>query len=411
MIGGRPTSLGRSCPDDVRRVNRALVLETVKRNRHISRASLARTTGLARATVSVIVDELLGAGLLREAGKGDATAGRGAGGRPPVLLEFVARSQVVVGVHIGVHSTKVASADALGCEITRLVHDTPHADPSRALDEVAAAVKSVLADTARAADAVAVCLPGLVEPETGVCELAPNLGWHDVPVRRILETRLRSPVTVHNVTHAVAAREYSEGAAQGSRLAAVLYVGTGIGAAIVVDGEVLVGVTGLAGEIGHCPVFGARAPCRCGRFGCLETVAAAHAIVRGAEDAIARGAKTSLRAPITPEAVSHAAAHGDHLASQLLAAAGTHLGTAAAWLIDLVNPDTLLVAGGLANAGDALLTSLVATATARALPQAARRVRISRAAPGDEVELRGALILASRHASGRIDASSETARR
>ncbi|MET7426251.1 ROK family transcriptional regulator [Dactylosporangium sp. NPDC005555] len=391
----------------MREVNRSLVLALVKEGGPVSRASIARSTTLAKPTVSAIVDELIAEGLVREIGPGSTAV---SGGRPPILLEFNARSQLVVGAHIGARRTTVAIGDAAGEEIARrefptptaLATGTPAVAPADALRMVAAearaAIESTALPTARLA-AVGAVLPGLTDFHTGVCLLAPNLGWRDVPVRDILAAELGAPVYVHNAGQAAAVAENLEGA--GGRVGdlALLYAGTGLSAGVLSDGRVFHGVGGTAGEIGHNAVPGNEEPCNCGNVGCLETVASGPAIVRAVRRALEKGAASSLADLDTFDArdVTAAARAGDALAASVIAEVGEHLGLAASWLINAYNPAVVVVGGGLAPIGDLLLDPLRAAVARHALAPALRGVEIRASVLGPDAEVRGAVLLALQH--------------
>src|SRR5262245_11608308 len=174
----------------MREVNRSLVLGLVKEGGPISRAGIARNAALATPTVSAIVDELIAEGLVREIGMGPPAT---AGGRPPIMLEFNARSQLVVGAHIGARRTTVAVGDAAGVEICRRQLPTPRGTPESALIRVAEVIQEALAVAGAPRQpaarrrfavsgrlaAVGVVVPGLTDFHAGVCLLAPNLGWRD----------------------------------------------------------------------------------------------------------------------------------------------------------------------------------------------------------------------------------------
>lgn len=373
----------------MRELNRSLVLDLIKQRSPISRAAIAAEISLAKPTVSAIVEELIGEGLVREIGEGPTSPG---GGRRPLLLEFNARAQFVVGVQIGINRTRVVVADALGRELDRDHIATPSGAPEKALQRIAKAIDDLMKRAGaarRRLAAVGMCVPGLIEKDTGVCLLAPNLGWHDVPVREILERALvapsyrsaKVPVYVVNTADAAVVVENTEGAAQGVSHVVMLYViGFGVGSATVTDGKLMHGSRGLHGEIGHCHVPGATTRCNCGKIGCLETLTDGRAIVRAAKEAIETGRDTSLsRVPVdelTARHVGDAAAEGDAVALEILAEVGRLLGLAASWLINLLNPDVLIVGGGVANAGEPLLGPLREAAYEHTLPQEAERVEI-----------------------------------
>lgn len=382
----------------MRELNRSLVLDMVKQHSPVSRAALAKMTGLAKPTVSAIVDDLVRQGLLQEIGMGRPERG---GGRPPVLLEFNRRSQFVVGVQYGVRITSIVVADAAGEEVGRLQRPTAKRKGSYALaklaEQIAEAIQSSGVSAKRVA-AVGVCVPGLVDADAGVCLLAPNLGWRNVDVRTPLAEALDIPVFVHNVAQAVAVAENIEGAGQGVDDLVLLYVGSGIGAGILSDGRLFHGAAGIAGEIGHCDVVGAHDVCNCGKTGCLETVASGPALVAAATKAVKKSKRSALAAlkpgEITPQAIAKAAYDGDALASELLADAGRHLGRAASWLVNLLNPEVLVIAGGLAEAGEAMLGPLRETVLECTLPQSASSLKIRVSALGQDAEVRGAVLLA-----------------
>ncbi|GAA2583791.1 ROK family transcriptional regulator [Dactylosporangium fulvum] len=393
----RPEEPRRGADHNVmREVNRSLVLALVKEGGPVSRASIARSTTLAKPTVSAIVDELIADGLVREIGPGTTAV---SGGRPPILLEFNARSQLVVGAHIGARRTTVAIGDAAGEEIARREQPTPRDDPGEALRLVAAEVRAAIADaalpTAKLA-AVGAVLPGMTDFHTGVCLLAPNLGWRDVPVRDILAAELDAPVYVHNAGQAAAVAENLEGAGERVGDLALLYAGTGLSAGVLSDGRVFHGVGGTAGEIGHNAVPGNEEPCNCGKVGCLETVASGPAIVRAARRALDDGGVSSLSALASFDTrdVAAAARAGDALAVSVIAEVGTRLGLAASWLINAYNPALVVVGGGLAAIGDLLLDPLRAAVARHALAPALRGVEIRPSVLGPDAEVRGAVLLA-----------------
>lgn len=372
----------------MRSLNRALLLDQLKTNSPQSRADLAKATRLAKPTVSAIIDELLRDGLVREVGRGISNV---AGGRPPTLLEFDASSSSLVAVHIGVRRTTVILTDARGHELARHEQATRRR-PSAVFGAVVAAIDrltvAVGADQARIA-AVGVCVPGLVDQASGVCLLAPNLGWHDVPVAELLASQLADPappVVVQNTAQACAMAEVAEGAARGSRDVVLLYAGSGVGVGLVCDGELYRGSAGLAGEIGHVPFGTSTAPCSCGRIGCLETVVSGPAL-----QALAASAGLG---PLWIDEIIAAAHGGSAVAAELLVTAGRQLGRAAAWLVNLLNPELLVVGGAMADAGPILLDALEDEVRARSLPQAERGLAVRPWAVGQDAKLRGATLVA-----------------
>lgn len=373
----------------MRELNRSVVLDLIKKQSPLSRASIAKATALAKPTVSAIVDDLLRDGIVREVGAGTTTR---EGGRPPILLEFDARSQFVIGVHLGVRQTTMVVADATGREIGRVQKPTSKSKPSVAIPRLASMIEKVFSSTGtprRRLAAVGVCVPGLVELSSGSVMLAPNLGWRNVPLKDSLSEIIGVPVFIHNTAQASAVAESIEGAGDGALNLIFLYVGTGVGAGVLTEGHIYHGGAGIAGEIGHCRIPGVDRACNCGLVGCLETVASGPAIARSAGAWLSSNGRE-----VTAEDVAEAARAKDPSALRILREAGEALGTATSWLINVFNPEVVVVGGGVVGAGPALFEPLKRTALAQALPQAAERVEIKPSALGQDAEVRGAVLLA-----------------
>jgi predicted NBD/HSP70 family sugar kinase len=188
-------------------------------------------------------------------------------------------------------------------------------------------------------------------------------------VRAALAEELDMPVTVNNIIHSVAVAEGRVGAARGVRSYVCVYVDMGIGSGIVADGRLFFGQRGFSGEIGHCPVVADGLACGCGRSGCLETVASTMALARAAEQAIAAGEASVLseREPIDAAAITQAALAGDALSVRLLAAAGEHLGRGISYLLNILDPEMVVLAGPYAAAGEILLAPLRASVARHAV--------------------------------------------
>jgi glucokinase-like ROK family protein len=397
----QPDGTGTADAGIIRSVNRTLVLDAIKRDGPVSRAGLAKVVSLAKPTVSLIVDDLLAAGLVREVGTERVGTGRG---RPGMLLAFNARSLFVVGVHVGVHYTSLVLADAAGRELARRRSPTSHAPAAEALTGIADSIEALIDGAGisrKRLSSVGVSVPGVVDLETGVCVHAPNLGWRDVPVAEAISARIGAGTYVHNATQAAAAAELVEGAGRGARSMVLLYAGTGVGSAIVNDGRLLHGAGGMAGEIGHALFPGSTEACRCGKIGCLESEASAPALARKARRAMAEGRTTrltSLGESVTGLDVYAAADAGDPVAIELMADTGRLLGIAASWLVNLINPSVLVVGGGLFTAGELLLGPFREAVMGNAMAPVAARLTIRPWALGQDAKARGAVILALQRA-------------
>lgn len=376
--------------------NRALVYSLVRRTGPVARKDLAALTDLTKPTITDIVDELVSAGLIEEVGFAPSMS---TGGRRPRLLAVRSDSHCVAGIHIGIQRMTVALTDALGNELGVMTTPTQRHHPDQTLAGASILVTDLLHRHAIPVDrlmGVGIALPGLVDFRTGTCVYAPNLGWEQVPAQQFLEDRLAAPVFVHNTAQAIAAAEVVEGGPDAERDVVVLYVGTGVGAGVIAGGRVFHGWSGFAGELGHCAVAGSTTECVCGKRGCLEALVSAPALVRRAQEEISAGASTVLSGAhsLTTKTIAEAAESGDHLARTLLDDAGRQLGVAASWLVNLFNPATLIIAGGVSEIGDLIVTPLRQGLAEGTMAQATRGLVVRRSVLGERAKIRGAVLLA-----------------
>lgn len=381
----------------LREANTRLVVDQLRRSGPTTRPALARDTGLAKQTVSTIVARLIDEGVAREVGLG---AVERRGGRPAVLVEYAADRALVAGLEIGVGRTRVMVADALGTPV--VVRDVP--PPGRSsrkppagevLDGVIKALASELEQLGSPGRlwAVGVSVTGLVQPRPGVCALAPNLGWRDVPVRQLVEERLAglgvdAPVIVRGAAQASLIAEHREGVAIGEDDVVLLFEDEGVGAAVIEGGRLVDGADGTAGELGHCAWPGGTTQCGCGRRGCVETLTSGPAVRRAVESAT--GLRLSRRAGVSTYALLDE--QGGSAVTSAVAEAGRVLGTAASWLTAITAPRLVVLSGSLAVAPPGLRHALVQTLRDRAVHGPAPGVVDG--ALGVDAALRGVVLLA-----------------
>ena len=378
-----------------RELNKARVLGALRTLGETSRAEIARRTGLSRSTVSSIVGELLDAGLVSERDRPvNGTASRG--GRPPTTIALDPAAGVAVGIDFGKRHLSVAASD-LGHTVlaeTRrdMVEDYTAADGMEQAKELVDAVLDEVDIDRADVLGVGMGLPGPVHRPTGTIGSGTILpGWAGVRLLDEMEGLLEMPVYVDNDANLGALSELYWGAGRGCSNFAYLKVATGIGAGLVAGGRVLQGAGGTAGEIGHISVDDDGDICRCGSRGCLETVAAAPAIVR----MLRRGIGHDLE----PEQVIERAEAGDLACRRALADAARHIGGAVATLCNLFNPERIVVGGTMGGAGELLLDPLRESVQLRALQSAAEDVEIVPGRLGERAELLGAVALVLQEAS------------
>lgn len=262
-----------------------------------------------------------------------------------------------IGIDIG--GTKVAGLRVAedGAVLDRRERPTPADDVSATLETVS----GLSAELAGAGgEAIGVGAAGMVDFAAGVLRYAPNLAWREVPLRDLLFERTGLPCVVDNDANAAAWGEYRFGAARGYRHVLAVTVGTGIGGGIVADGELLRGAHGFAAEIGHIIVEPDGPPCGCGNRGCWEQVASGRALDRLARaevegDPAGRIAALAAGAEASGRHVSEAAREGDSAARAIFAAVGRRLGEGIAGLVNVLDPEVVIVGGGVAEEGAVLM--------------------------------------------------------
>jgi len=313
-----------------------------------------------------------------------------------------------IGADLGGTNIRLALVDAEGGLSEPYRYPTPPGGEAAAIVETLAQGIRVLQHQARAHGIRLVgCglgLAGLVDGRAGLVYTAPNVaGFQNLPLKKLLEEKVDVPVTLENDANAAAFAEYWLGAGRGVSSLICLTLGTGIGSGIILEGKLLRGASGAAGEAGHMAVEAEGERCGCGARGCFEAYASATAILRDARAALARGEATALRgkfgtrpAALTAKDVSDAAQGGDPVARGIFERAGYYLGVGLGNLVNLLNPDLITLAGGLAAAGDLLLAPALAELTRRAFPVLLRRTRVELSALADTAGMLGAagLVLA-----------------
>lgn len=378
-------------PELIRAINKQRVLRLIRSAGAISRADLAEQTGLTRPTVSAVVAELLEEGWVEEVGTGESS-----GGRPPILLRFNPRARWVIGAELGAGHVRAILADLAGTPIRRVKYRVESTDPMVEVGRLEKAVRELLDDLPETRVPVPVAgigvgITGLVDKKNGLWRYSPHYQVQDLPVVRILEERLVLPVWIENDARAMAWGERSFGAARGVDNLAYIRVGVGIGAGIIIGGELYGGAFEGAGEIGHTMVVENGPRCRCGADGCLETVASAVAVARRARERLRAGEPSQILDlaggqpdRIIATTVIEAADAGDPLARETLAEAGRYLGLGIGSLINLLNPAMVIIGGGTSRAGENLMTPLREAAYARALPAVREKIPIVRTALGED---------------------------
>jgi glucokinase len=245
-------------------------------------------------------------------------------------------------------------------------------------------------------------IPATIDHERGVAVQAVNLEITDVPIRDLMEQRLGLPVFVDNDANVAALAEYLYGAGRGTRNMVMLTIGTGIGGGLILNGEIYRGSTGGGAELGHIVIVEDGLPCQgsCPNHGCVETYASGTAIAREGTEAAKREPESALgkalqKGPILGKTVTQLAQSGDPAASEVVAAAGRHLGTALSGIANVFDPDVIVIGGGVSAVGDLLLDPARKELESRSLPPM-NRTPVKLAELGPEAGMIGAAAMALR---------------
>ncbi len=378
--------------DLIRAINRSNVLNTIKTNGPISRIEIARSTGLSAATVTGITADLIADGFVYEKEEGDLR-----GGRRPILLAINPRGGYVVGIKLmedhaigAITDLEATIVEKYSCKLTDKSLDT-------AIESLVEVVNVLMCEGGIVSEqllGVGVGLAGIVNAKKGVLRYSPYFGWHDVPLVEILRSRLLVPVYIDNDVNTLTLNEQLFGTGQGKENFITVTIGRGVGLGIVVNGQIYRGGNGAGGEFGHTIIDPEGHQCDCGKKGCLETYVSDPALLRLASEAAARG-----ELPEEPKTVDELIAYaksGVSVAQLIVAQSGVILGYGIANLINIFNPQEVIISGEGVRAGELMFESMRATIAQYVMPGLAEDTDICIDIWEDDAWARGAASLVLR---------------
>lgn len=357
-------------PEHARAHNRALVLQTLFRQGAMSRADLARETGLTRVTISDLVSDLIAAGFIIERGVREANGP----GKPAILVDLDRGGHRIVGLDLSASDRLLGAVLTLDGEIVARHSVAVPSEGDGILDAVIALARTLVADAHAPVLGIGVGSPGIVTGD-GVVLTAPNFGWTDLDLRAALQTATSLPVLVANDANAAVLAEYTFGGAGDDVL--LVRIGRGVGSGLLAGGQPMPGSRFAAGEIGHVTVGTDGGPaCGCGKVGCLEawlSVPALEERLAGADD---------------PDAV--------------LRDAGERLGIALAPVVGVLDLTEIVLSGPVGLLGGTLETAAVDTLRSRTLAAFHDGIQVRMSEQGDDIVLLGAAVMVL---SGRLGVS------
>lgn len=341
----------------IKKINMYIVLETIRREYPISRADISAKTGLNKATVSALVSELIEAHFVTETGLGESS-----GGRKPMMLLFNHQAGYAVGVDLGVNYILAMITDLSGTVLKEKKLEFTELEVGSVTDKLKKAIHSLIKKAPPSPYGIVgigVGVPGLVDDQ-GQVLAAPNLGWENVPLRDMLQEEFGLEVAIDNEANAGALGEKEFGAGRGFSNLLYISVGIGIGAGIILNDALYRGVSGFSGEVGHMTLAQDGPRCGCGNRGCWETFASEKALLHRAKK-------------LQPDAEPHlngllaAAKRNEPEVRGLFADTGHWLGVGIANLVNVFNPELIVIGNRMSLASEWIAAGIRETLDSRSL--------------------------------------------
>lgn len=379
-------------------MNRSLILNIIREKGPISRAEIAKLTKLTPPTVSNLVKELLQAEIIIEQRLGESS-----GGRKPTMLTLNSEMFHVIGLDIGSHDLKIILTTITGEIFKKMVVPIPEEITNDLLLQLMVEAIRSLTQADDIDDSkiigIGVGMHGIVDVEKGISILAPNLNLKNIPIKAVLEKEFNMIVKVENDARAMGLGELWFGQGAGVSSFVSINIGRGIGAGIVMNGKLYHGSHCISGEIGHMVIDLNGPKCTCGNYGCLQTFASGPSIVENVKKELRLGHDSLLERSgqdfekITGEMVYEAALQKDPLSINALNQAGHYLGVGITNLIHIINPERIILGGGVLNAKEFIFESILKTVRQRALTDLAKQTEIIISKFGDDATAIGAVAL------------------
>ncbi|MBE7704539.1 MAG: ROK family protein [Cyanobacteria bacterium SIG29] len=308
-----------------------------------------------------------------------------------------------IGVDVGGTNVKVALVDKTGSIVysdtvptrAEMGYEYTISNMIKAIHDVMKEAKVTISNV----DGIGFGFPGQIDCDNGIVRIAPNIpGWINIPIAEIVSKEFGVPVKVDNDVRCAALAELNYGAGKGATNMICITVGTGIGSGLIVNGKLVRGASNAAGEIGHIKLQMNDGPlCGCGDQGCLEAFASGPAIVAMAEEYVRGGKSTKYRElaknEITPYYVCEAAKQGDVVAKKIFETMGTYIGIGLSSVVNLLNPEKIVIGGGVADAGEFLFAPIRETLKKRSMPIQGAAVQVVHAELGNSAGVIGASLL------------------
>jgi glucokinase-like ROK family protein len=392
----RPNSASRD-------VTRSRVFEVLSVYDRISRPRIAEITGLSRATISVIIDEMLESGLVTQSGSGSSS-----GGRPPTILQFCPSAAYAIGASLYDDNWRIVATDLSSQVVAHEFEAIPDRSGDTAIDALIRGMDRLRnrLDPSRVLPVVGIGPPGLVDMDHGIVKSAVDLGWKEVAIGPELERRTGLHALVANRSKAGALAVLWRVAKPETTNLVYVSIGTGVAAGIILDRELFVGTNSSAGELGHMTIIPDGPLCECGNRGCLQQLVSEQAIANAARLALRHRPEGTLYEAhehhpelLTAFDVLDAAERGDPVAVSVIEEVAEHLAIAVGNLVNLLNPQIVVLGGPIADASPKLIESVASFVRRHAMAYPLSAARIIGNTLGPETGAIGAAVLVLQHAN------------
>ncbi len=377
--------------------NQTAILDMIRVHKAISRAELSKLTGLSPTAIGSIVSELLEIGYISETGIGESK-----GGRRPVLIELKPESLYTIGIDMDINYISFILMDTT----SRIIEEKTLAMPKTMIFEnvmkvIQKEIKRILKDHSIALErllGIGMSVPGMVDSLEGKVIFAPNMGWENVDIRGQFPELKGVNVYVENEAMASAISENWIGTCQGISNFVCVNIKSGIGSGIFIDGKPYRGSSGITGEVGHMVVDSNGSKCRCGNYGCLETIASTTHMVEQAKRLVKSGIASKLNdvedvEEIDAKSIIDCARDGDEVARNILLEAARFLGLAVSSIVNILSPQKIVLGKDFVNYSDIVLDSLKEIVMCKALKQTSKDIEIIESKLGERASVLGSAII------------------
>ncbi|WP_028864089.1 ROK family protein [Psychromonas aquimarina] len=364
--------------DHIKQANSATIYKVIEKYAPISRVKIAKVSKLAPASVTKITRQLLESGIISETARQAST-----GGRCAISLAPNSASIYVLAVKIGQKLLSLSRYNLAGEQLSNKQVNIQGEDGEQLIELLISEIDHYINNELHNADkisAISITLSGLINPKQGRVVYTPHYSFKDYPLVEVIEQRFNLPTFIGNHTRSLALAEHYFGATKNCADSILVTIHHGVGSGIIIQGKALLGQNFNIGEIGHIQANPAGKQCHCGNFGCLETEVSDRVILEKVESAIRQGCFTQLEPQdISIDSIYQAAAANDPLCQKIIEDAAVYLGKTVAILINLLNPQKIIIAGKITQAENSLFSTINQCITHQALPDFQKELKIEAA--------------------------------